>query len=197
MNCRWPCRPSCCVYWRKKGYGRSVQSAKFRSMYASSLRPIATFPARFTADIFGQYLFYRLDVMSMMIPPLRERRDDVLPLARYFMGQLSAQLGVPPITICDDIMQAMRVYAWPGNARELRNLIERSLILGKFPIGCVSPTSEPAPPSQAPVTLEEVEKLHILRVLDSVAGNKSEAARLLGISRKTLERKCSTWQVQS
>ncbi len=53
-------------------------------------------------------LFYRLDVMSILIPPLRERRDDVLPLARHFMGQLSAQLGVPRITICDDIMQAMR-----------------------------------------------------------------------------------------
>ncbi|WP_413436557.1 sigma-54-dependent transcriptional regulator [Sulfuriferula sp. GW1] len=140
-------------------------------------------------------LFYRLDVMSILIPPLRERRDDVLPLARHFMGQLSAQLGVPPITICDDILQAMRVYAWPGNARELRNLIERSLILGKFPIGCVSPVSAPALPGQAPVTLEEVEKQHILRVLDSVSGNKSEAARLLDISRKTLERKCTVWQI--
>lgn len=141
-------------------------------------------------------LYYRLDVMSILIPPLRERRDDILPLARHFMGQLSTQLGVPPITICDDIMQAMRVYAWPGNARELRNLIERSLILGKFPVGCVSPVSapNPAPVNQSPAPLEAVEKQHILRVLDSVGGNKSEAARLLGISRKTLERKCSAWQ---
>ena len=89
----------------------------------------------------------------------------------------------------------MRVYAWPGNARELRNLIERSLILGQFPIGCVSPASAPTAHTQTPVTLEEVEKQHILRVLDSVSGNKSEAARLLDISRKTLERKCSAWQI--
>ena len=152
--------------------------------------PSAVHCGHFRAD-----LFYRLDVMSILIPPLRERRDDVLPLARHFMGQLSAQLGVPHITICDDIMQAMRVYAWPGNARELRNLIERSLILGKFPIGCVSPASAPALAGQVPVTLEEIEKQHILRVLDSVSGNKSEAARLLDISRKTLERKCNAWQI--
>ncbi|MHB1246918.1 MAG: sigma-54-dependent transcriptional regulator [Sulfuriferula sp.] len=140
-------------------------------------------------------LFYRLDVINILIPPLRERRDDVLPLARHFMGLLSAQLGVPPVTISDEIMQAMFVYAWPGNVRELRNLIERSLILGKFPIGCVTPGSSTTPAGQAPVTLEEVEKRHILGVLESVAGNKSEAARLLNVSRKTLERKCNIWQV--
>ncbi len=140
-------------------------------------------------------LFYRLDVINIIIPPLRERRDDVLPLARHFMGLLSAQLGVPAVTISDEIMQAMFVYAWPGNVRELRNLIERSLILGKFPIGCVTPGSSATPSGQAPVTLEEVEKRHILGILESVAGNKSEAARLLNISRKTLERKCNIWQV--
>ena len=141
---------------------------------------------------FRQDLFYRLDVVSIHIPPLCERRDDILPLARHFMNTLSAQLGVAPLAIGND--RAMRNYAWPGNARELRNLIERSLILGGFPGGGMNPVGETAASVQATATLEEMEKEHILQVLGKVGGNKSEAARILGISRKTLERKCSVWQ---
>lgn len=143
---------------------------------------------------FRQDLFYRLDVVSLHIPPLRERRDDILPLARHFMNTLSAQLGVAPLAIDDD--PALLGYDWPGNARELRNLIERSLILGGFPGGGAGPARAPAAAAQASATLEDMEKQHILQVLGKVAGNKSEAARILGISRKTLERKCSAWQCQ-
>ncbi|MHB8824972.1 MAG: AAA-type ATPase lid domain-containing protein, partial [Thiobacillus sp.] len=143
---------------------------------------------------FRQDLFYRLDVVSIHIPPLRERRDDILPLARHFMNPLSAPLGVAPLAIDDD--PALLGYDWPGNARELRNLIERSLILGGFPGGGANPVRAPAVSAQASATLEDMEKQHILQVLGKVAGNKSEAARILGISRKTLERKCSLWQGQ-
>ncbi|MHB0975377.1 MAG: sigma-54-dependent transcriptional regulator [Thiobacillus sp.] len=143
---------------------------------------------------FRHDLFYRLDVVGIHIPPLRERRDDILPLARHFMDTLSAQLGVAPLAIGDD--PALLAYDWPGNARELRNLIERSLILGGFPGGGANPARAPAASVPASAALEDMEKQHILQVLGGVAGNKSEAARILGISRKTLERKCSLWQGQ-
>ncbi|MHB1353599.1 MAG: sigma-54 interaction domain-containing protein, partial [Thiobacillus sp.] len=143
---------------------------------------------------FRRDLFYRMDVVSIHIPPLRERRDDILPLARHFMDTLSAQLGVAPLPIDDG--PALLAYDWPGNARELRNLIERSLILGGFPGGAAHPARAPAASVPASATLEDMEKQHILQVLGKVAGNKSEAARILGISRKTLERKCSLWQGQ-
>ncbi|HSO06913.1 MAG TPA: sigma-54 dependent transcriptional regulator [Pelomicrobium sp.] len=146
------------------------------------------------AGRFRQDLYYRLDVVNITIPPLRERREDILVMARHFMAQLSAQLGMPPVPLSHEVVGALMRYHWPGNARELRNLLERSLILGRVPLENLgveaAAQSSPAP---ARMTLEDVEKRHILEVLSAVAGNKSEAARRLGISRKTLERKCALW----
>ncbi len=140
---------------------------------------------RFRAD-----LYYRLDVFRIHLPPLRDRREDIEPLARMFMDQLSSQIGLPPIPITPDVLRDFAAYAWPGNARELRNRIERALILGGFD----EPTGT-GPASQAPETddLAEVEKRHMLRVLDASGGNRAEAARRLGVSRKTLDRKCAEW----
>jgi transcriptional regulator with PAS, ATPase and Fis domain len=148
------------------------------------------------AGRFRQDLYYRLDVVSVTIPPLRERREDIMVLARHFMQHLSAHLGMPPVPLTRDVADALSAYHWPGNARELRNLMERSLILGRVPLEHVS-AAAPAPAAPAavpPSTLEDVEKRHILDVLRAAAGNKSEAARRLGISRKTLERKCALWK---
>ena len=106
-------------------------------------------------------------------------------------------------------MQRLTRYGWPGNVRELKNLIERSLILGyyadDFSVGSCSNAVSPAPTFGADnfddtddaddESLESVERRHILGVLDACAGNKSEAARRLGVSRKTLERKCAAWGV--
>lgn len=154
------------------------------------------------AGRFRQDLFYRLDVMSIVLPPLRDRPEDVPVLARHFIDQLAPQLGVPPLPVTPDIARRLMAYGWPGNARELRNLVERALILGHFPPAPTSVSQGPAG-TEAEVddttpaldaTLDEVEKAHILRVLASVRGNKSEAARRLGVSRKTLERKCALWE---
>ena len=153
-----------------------------------------------TAGRFRQDLFYRIDVVKLAIPPLRQRPEDVPVLARHFVVQLAQQLGVPPLPITGDIARRLMTYSWPGNARELRNLVERALIHGYFPMeGLPAPGPDPAGTADAPgavsieATLEQVEKQHILRVLESVDGNKSEAARRLGVSRKTLERKCAIW----
>jgi DNA-binding NtrC family response regulator len=145
------------------------------------------------AGRFRQDLYYRLDVVNITIPPLRERPDDIHTLAQHFCSQLSGQLGVPPIPFTHDILARLNAYSWPGNARELRNLIERSLILGYFPLETLP--GERVREKPFDVMLEAVEKRHILDVLSAVSGNKSEAARRLGISRKTLERKCAQWKV--
>ncbi|MDX2217477.1 MAG: sigma-54 dependent transcriptional regulator [Burkholderiales bacterium] len=150
------------------------------------------------AGRFRQDLFYRLDVLTLRIPPLRERREDIAVLATHFRAQFAAQLGVAPVDWTREDLAAMQDYDWPGNARELRNFVERSFILGYFPIDTLRPAGLPRPAVSAsgPIeTMEEVEKRHILAVLEAVGGNKSEAARRLGLSRKTLERKCAEWGV--
>ena len=137
---------------------------------------------RFRAD-----LFYRINVMQLHLPPLRDRGDDVQELAVLFMHKLSQQLGMPPVGIDAPVRAALARYAWPGNVRELRNLIERSLILGRFPDDFRGGPVRSAEPAGG--TLEEIERRHILSVLEETGGNRDEAARRLGISRKTIDRK--------
>ncbi|HEY0291406.1 MAG TPA: sigma-54 dependent transcriptional regulator [Hansschlegelia sp.] len=140
---------------------------------------------RFRAD-----LYYRLDVFRIHLPPLRDRPEDVGPLARMFMEQISAQLGVPPLPIGADSLRRLEAYPWPGNARELRNTIERALILGGFAEADADAVGEARTDS-----LADIEKRHMLRVLAAAGGNRAEAARRLGVSRKTLDRKCADWNV--
>jgi DNA-binding NtrC family response regulator len=149
------------------------------------------------AGRFRQDLFYRLDVVNIHIPPLRDRPEDIGPLAGHFLRQLSLQLGLPAKTITPDVLERLRSYHWPGNARELRNLMERSLILGYIAVDHLraDPAAHPATTGvPGPrLTLAELEKTHILSTLDEVGGNKAEAARRLGISVRTLERRCAAW----
>jgi len=141
---------------------------------------------RFRAD-----LFFRINVMRIHLPPLQDREGDVLDLAALFMRKLSQQLGMPPVPIDETARAALARYHWPGNVRELRNLIERTLILGAFPAQF---DRQPAADAVAAAeSLEEVERRHILSVLRQTGGNREEAARRLGISRKTIDRKCAAW----
>ncbi|MCO6185273.1 sigma-54 dependent transcriptional regulator [Rhizobium sp. L1K21] len=137
-------------------------------------------------------LYYRINVMQLQMPPLRERGGDVVELAHLFMDRLSRQLGMPAVAIDDEISNGLQAYRWPGNVRELRNLIERTLILGSFPDEMRHKGDETTP---AEGTLEALERQHILKVLDDCGGNRAEAARRLGISRKTIDRKCAVWNV--
>jgi transcriptional regulator with PAS, ATPase and Fis domain len=155
-----------------------------------------------SAGRFREDLFYRLDVVGLRVPPLRERPQDVPLLARHFMEGLATHLGVPPLPFSRQVLDALSAYHWPGNARELRNFVERSLILGAFPIDSLAEHDleaevEGQPAGEGGELLADVEKRHILAVLDDCTGNKTEAARRLGISRKTLERKCALWGLRN
>jgi DNA-binding NtrC family response regulator len=150
---------------------------------------------------FREDLFYRLDVVSVRMPALRERPGDIALLARHFMQELAPHLGVPPLPFSREITALLTQYRWPGNARELRNFIERSLILGAFPVDSLvdhelAEEVERQAPAASGQLLAEVEKRHILAMLADCGGNKSEAARRLGVSRKTLERKCALWGIK-
>ena len=148
-------------------------------------------------------LYYRLQVVEIKLPPLRSHKEDIPELVAHFIGSLAPRLGVPPIEITADEMQYLQQYDWPGNVRELRNLIERSLIVGALNVSALyqglarSETAArqqtEAPPAAAPIDLHTLEKRHILAVLDSVGGDKTRAAQLLGISRRTLERRYADW----
>ena len=149
---------------------------------------------RFRAD-----LYYRLQVVEINLPPLRAHKEDMADLVAHFVSTLAPQLGVPPIDISDDEMRYLQQYDWPGNVRELRNLIERSLILGALNVSALyqglARMGGARPSAVAPATtdLHVMEKQHILAVLDSAGGDKTRAAQLLGISRRTLERRVAEW----
>ena len=133
-------------------------------------------------------------MLEVTLPPLRERPEDIPLLVEHFMAQLTPGLGVPPLALDPRTVARMADYDWPGNVRELRNLVERSLILGWFDIG-PEPEIGIRATSSNDETLAAVEKRHILAVLGACDGNKSEAGRRLGISRKTMERKCQAWGI--
>ncbi len=152
---------------------------------------------RFRAD-----LYWRLQVVEITLPPLRSHKEDIPDLVAHFIDTLAPQLGVAPIEISAEEMTYLRQYDWPGNVRELRNLIERSLIVGSLNVSALyqslSRSEVPAarPALEGPTDLQTLEKRHILAVLDSVEGDKTRAAQLLGISRRTLERRVAEWAVQ-
>lgn len=146
---------------------------------------------------FREDLYYRLEAVRLRVPPLRERPEDIVPLAEHFLEGFAGQLGSPPVSLGREQIDRMLSYEWPGNVRELRNVMERYVIFGEFPADMLDREIAPGgTKSRFPRdwSLEAVERAHILAVLEAADGNKSEAARRLGISRKTLERKLSRWE---
>jgi DNA-binding NtrC family response regulator len=147
------------------------------------------------AGRFRKDLYYRLQVVNITLAPLRERKDDIADLVAHFMAQLAPRMGVSPIHIDPEQMNYLLQYDWPGNARELRNLVERSLILGELNVSALygAAARNATEHTARPTDLQTQEKQHIQSVLDSVQGDKTRAAELLGISRRTLERRCADW----
>ena len=152
---------------------------------------------------FREDLFYRLNVVSIRIPPLRERMRDIPELARHFAYTLASEMSMPaPDEVRGRELEALESYSWPGNVRELKNVIERCLLLNKSPSQCVAgpdkdAAAEPFEPARDSDVLEDVVNAHVRRILRREDGNKSAAARALGISRKTLERKAALWEDRS
>jgi two-component system, NtrC family, response regulator AtoC len=148
---------------------------------------------------FREDLFYRLNVIPLTIPPLRERREDVLPLARHFLSEANNTFHKSVKRLAPEIESLLLANAWPGNVRELKNLIERLVILSTgdaidadqlpvpFSAGTDGPVVEDV--SREPRTLEAIERAYIVKVLRQANGNKSEAAKILGITRQTLRKK--------
>ena len=166
----------------------SMQVKLLRALQEHSVRPVGStkdvavdvrvvaatnrdLEALIEAGGFRKDLFYRLRVIPFELPPLRERRDDILPLARQFISRTCQQNSCGPCALSSDVLDALHAYAWPGNVRELENAIERAVVLA------------------------EVERRHILATLDRCGGNRSATAQALGIGENTLWRKLKAYGV--
>lgn len=154
---------------------------------------------------FRQDLFYRLNVISIYMPPLSKRTSDIPLLAHYFLEQKSKTMKKSVHAIDDAAMQLLSLYAWPGNVRELENVIERAVAFQNGPRITVENIPEDIRnlsietyrfSPQGPPTLEEQEKRYIRWVLDQCNGNKTQAARIMGIDRVSLWRKIKRYKLE-
>jgi DNA-binding NtrC family response regulator len=154
---------------------------------------------------FRSDLFYRLNVVSIPLPALRERREDIPLLVDHFIQDFSGVYGVEPKRVTEDAMQRIVEYSWPGNIRELQNAIERAFALSSQPeitlrdlppalLQHAGASSEARLPPE-PLPLEELERRNIAAALERAGGNKNEAARLLQIDRQRLYRKMEKYRL--
>lgn len=159
-------------------------------------------------------LYYRLHVVELRVRPLREHSEDVPDLARFFLDRYSRRIGRNIRGFTPEALSVLREYDWPGNIRELQNTIERAVILGMedqvdledlqlsrlggtTKAGARKSAAGLAPASVGEVSLEDLERRHILAILESTSWNKSQAAQILGIERSTLDRKLKRYKVSS
>jgi two-component system response regulator HydG len=161
------------------------------------------------AGRFREDLYYRLNVVTLGIPPLKERREDIPLLAQHFLKLFTEKNHKQIKGFTPHTMDRLLKYNWPGNVRELMNTVERGVVLsrseyldeGQMPLGLNGESSRNGMPEieavPAELPLEEVEKATILKTLDSAGGNKSETARRLGITRRTLHKKLKKYGVMS
>ncbi len=196
---------------------RALQERNVRPLGATAEVPIdVRFIAATNLDIesaveekrFREDLFFRLNVIRLQLPSLRERPADILPLAQHFMQRFAEAAGKQVTAISPAVAERLLSYSWPGNVRELQNCMERGVALTRFSELGIDDLSERvrfhkstdvvvagSDPSEL-LRMEEVERRYILHVLEAVAGNKTAAARILGIERKTLYRKLEHFEKQ-
>jgi len=193
----------------EEGRFRRVGSTRDR---AADVRVIAATNRNLAEDVtagrFRADLFYRLNVISLHVPPLRQRREDVPALVEHFLALYRDRFNRPALALTDEALQRLSTYDWPGNVRELRNALERAAALTQgdrieaehvLPAAASRSTSRDEAATSdgaaaAPVTLEELERQHILRVVEQTGGNRERAAAVLGISARTLYRKLREYE---
>jgi DNA-binding NtrC family response regulator len=189
---------------------RALQEREVRRVGENRPRPIdvrvvAATNRDLAADVasgrFRQDLYYRLKVVELIVPPLRQRREDILPLAEEFLMLAARRLRRPSPTLSPEAADCLLRYPWPGNVRELENAVERAVAMtvgdtvepDDLPEDLCRPTRvvvEPAPLRP----LEDVERDHILATLEALGGNQTRAAAQLGIGTATLYRKLKKYR---
>jgi two-component system response regulator AtoC len=157
-------------------------------------------PAAIKKGSFREDLYYRLNVVTIDLPPLRERGEDIPLLAGHFLKEFAAENGKDISGFSAEVTDFLIKYPWPGNVRELENTIERAVILAKGPeirltdlLQNKSPLLERLPADRS---LQEIEREHVIKVLDETGGNLARAAQILGISRATLYNKLKAYNVK-
>lgn len=186
----------------------ALESGRVRALGATSETPIR---ARIIAatnrplerllrdGLFRPDLYYRLNVIRIELPALWERREDIVPLVDVILGRVTRRQHRPVIGVSADAMKRLLAYSWPGNVRELVNLLERAVALSDHDTLLPEDLDFPSPhggidallteSTQSSIPLDELERVYVRRVLESRGGNKADAARILGINRRTLYRK--------
>ena len=158
------------------------------------------------ANRFREDLYYRISVFPIILPPLRERKEDIIPLTKHFLKRFSLKMGKAPITLSKEVEKLLMIHKWEGNVRELQNVIERAVILckGNF----ITPEHLPASIARGPqdvendknqtpnnsvlfdippngLSLDDLEKQLVAKALEKSKNNKTKAAKLLGLTRGT------------
>jgi len=155
---------------------------------------------------FREDLFYRLNVIPVQLPPLRERPDDIPILVEHFLRDIAANKGTPPRRISPEVMRRFQAFRWPGNVRELRNVLEQMMVLADGEVlterdlpDSVAESAHAMPNASeipAGLTMDELEKLAIKKALELCDGNRTHAADRLGISVRTLQRKLQQYKLE-
>jgi DNA-binding NtrC family response regulator len=200
------------LHFLEEGRFRRVGSTRDQS---SDVRVIAATNRDLQQDVqsgrFRADLFYRLNVVSLHLPPLRERPEDIPALLEHFLALYRQRFNRPALDLSAQARQQLATYDWPGNVREFRNCLERAAALAATDVieaaqvlpsekhrqALAGGASSQTPSKPAPATLEELERQHILRVLEETNGNRERAAAILGISARTLYRKLREYETNT
>jgi len=152
---------------------------------------------------FRKDLFYRLNVVNLHLPPLRERKDDISLLANYFLEQCINKFGRKKMIFSSEVVEKFKDYPWPGNVRELENEVERAVALSYSDTIMVDHLSENVRefsieerPEEKPTSMKEAEILLVRNTLEEFKGNKTKAARILGLSREGLRKKMKRYRIK-